>query len=139
MIQIQLNHPDRDKVKPLTVEEENQIVEMINFILNKDIVTIHGELLLQSLISNYENLCHYKARTSNYDLLLKKVEQQEKEISNLTIDLNQCGQSLQEQYKKNERLTASLQQIIDLKPHASTKAIDLMIMTLAKQAIENNK
>lgn len=136
MSQIQLNHPGRDKVKPLTVEQEKEVLEILNSMLfeNQDLK------LLQRLISNYENLCHYKACTANID---KKLEAAEKEISNLTIDLNNCGQSLQREYKRNSELLNALKEMLfmtdgNCKNIGKCKTLS-EAEALAKQAIENNK
>lgn len=135
---IQLNHPDRDKVKPLTVEEEKDLIALLNRAVDDFFFIESTSDLIQRLISNYENLCHYKARTSNYDLLVKKVEEQEKEISKLTIDLNQCGQSLQSEYKKKDNLRHAIS-IVSVGFDLDLPEQVQHMKAFLQKAIENNK
>lgn len=66
---IHFNKPDdkeRAKAKPLTLEEESLAVNYINDLIRWSRVPVPGayDQLIQRLIHNYENLCHYKAYTS---------------------------------------------------------------------------
>lgn len=129
---IQLNYPGRDKVKPLTVEQMKVLVSDVNDLITDGCMHGGAITLLQLLISDYENLCHYKACTANID---KKLEAAEKEISNLTIDLNNCWQSLQREYKKNEALIKALNEI---SKHLNNGMVNTAT-TLVNLTIENNK
>lgn len=132
---IQLNHPDRDKVEPLTVEEEKELIEGLNT-LNIFMYTKEEELL-QRLISNYENLLHYKSYTSNYDLLVKKVENLEDKLAASEYDCTLVNEMRMKEVKKNEALISALKNIMEWSADLEGESKDQG--NVAKQAIENNK
>lgn len=78
---IQLNHPDREKVKPLSVSELNDCATLIDITMNthEEIVGAmpNNRGMLQNLISSYQNLQHFYDVAGGWDGLAALKKQSE--------------------------------------------------------------
>ena len=57
------NYKDRQKIKKLSLSEENEVIEILNDALHFH--TDKEKQKVQKLIYHYENLCHFASINSN--------------------------------------------------------------------------
>lgn len=136
MGQIQLNHPKRSEVKELTNEELNEAVAYLSFLIKNQT----DANVFQRLISDYENLRHYKSYTSGIE---KKLEDLENKLANANYDCTQVNEMRMKEVKKNSELLNALKEMlfmtdVNFKNIGKCKTLS-EAEALAKQAIENNK
>lgn len=56
---------ERGETKPLTLVEENQVIETINNLLrmSRHEISAEEKQLLQNFVNHYQNMCHYVSYT----------------------------------------------------------------------------